>query len=142
MPIGRIQGKHLELEAITTSKFASNAVTLSKLYKTTTNTPRVFNVVIIDQDNNPTGFLFGSNTNLRIRITGSNYVNGVQVFAELMAANGYMQYGYLANTIIFNDSTNLYANFSNLTVGEYNLYIINPDSSVALFLNSFGALSL
>lgn len=140
MPIGRIQGKHVVPGAITTPKIAPNAVTSAKL--TISTVPKVSNVIVIDQNNDPTGVNYGSINNLRIRITGNNFVNGAQVFAEICSANGYMQYGYLANTIIFNDSTNLFANFSNLPIGEFNLYVINPDSSVAFVLIPFGTLNI
>lgn len=140
MPISKIQGKHLANGAITTSKIASNAVTSAKLIVSTV--PKVTNVIVIDEFNIPTGTTYGSIYNTKIRITGNNFVNGAQVFVEIISANGYQQRGYLANTIVYNDSSNLYANFSGLPVGEYNMYVINPDSSVAFVLAPFGALPI
>ncbi|NBP00643.1 MAG: hypothetical protein EBU90_11045 [Proteobacteria bacterium] len=140
MPIGKIQGKHLVDGAVTTSKIAPNSVTPAKLVVSTS--PKVTNVIVIDEFNIPTGVPYGSINNTKVRITGNNFVNGAQVFVEIVSANGYQQRGYLANTIVYNNSTNLFANFSGLPVGEYNMYVINPDSSVAFVLSTFGALPI
>lgn len=137
MPISKIQGKHLEDGAVITSKIAPSSVTSAKLL--IAPNPKIINVTVIDQNNVPTGNIYGSINNTRIRILGNNFVNGAQVFAEPLSANGYMQFGYLANTIVFNDSTNLFVNFSNLPNTIFNVYLVNPDSGVGFVLFPFGA---
>lgn len=137
MPIKRIQGKTLEDGAVTTSKIANNSVTSAKLL--IAPTPKIVSVTVVDNFNAPTGNIYGSVNNTRIRILGNNFVIGAQIFAEACSANGFMQAGYLANTIIFNDSTNLYAIFSGIPQSLFNLYLVNPDSGVGFSLVPFGA---
>jgi parallel beta-helix repeat protein len=122
----KLSANSFKTDTIPLSKFAPGAITQNKLANVTiptiasvqlANSTFVANANATAQANNLTYLI----------ITGNNFVNGVQVFAQRNAQ------GYATNSFAAASTTRVSSNTLNTTInildpGRYSLFAVNPDS--------------